>query len=159
MDAPFTRRHFTFETTLCAAPSLVFPLLCPVREYEWIEHWRCELLHSATGAAESGCVFRTAFPDSWGPEVWVVSRFEPCEHIAFVRTGSLRTMRYAIRLLPEGQGARILWHQEITALNAEGDALLRGATREAFELQMRRLNSMLDHYLATGAMLRDDGPR
>jgi len=157
MDAPLTRRHFSFETTLSAAPSRVFPLLCPVREYEWIEHWRCEVLHTVSGVAEPGCVFRTAFPDSWGPEVWVVSRFEPCEHIAFVRTGSLRTMRYAIALRPDGQGTRICWQQEVTALNAEGQALLLNSTPEAFERQMRLLNEMLDHYLATGAMLRGGG--
>jgi hypothetical protein len=155
MSAPLTRRHFTFETTLKASPSLVFPLLCPVREYEWIEHWRCELLHSVSGVAEPGCVFRTEFPDSWGPEVWVVSHYEPCERIAFVRTGGLRAMRYAISLRPKGEGTRILWHQEITSLNAEGDALLRSDTREAFDAEMRHLNFLLEHFLVNETMYRD----
>ncbi len=28
---------------LCAASTDVFPLLCPVREYEWIEPWSCDM--------------------------------------------------------------------------------------------------------------------
>lgn len=158
MDTHFARRHFSFETTLAAAPERVFPLLCPVREYEWIPLWHCELLHTASGVAELGCVFRTKFPDSWGAEVWVVSRYEPCSHIAFVRTGLLRTMRYAISLWPRDNGTRILWHQEVTALCAEGTALLGKADSEAFTIQMRELNGLLQHYLTTGSMYRAAGP-
>jgi hypothetical protein len=29
-----------------ANPNAVFPLLCPVREYEWIESWKCDLIYS-----------------------------------------------------------------------------------------------------------------
>jgi hypothetical protein len=158
MDTPFSRRHFSFETTLAAAPERVFPLLCPVREYEWIPLWRCELLHTASGVAELGCVFRTEFPDSWGAEVWVVSRYEPCAHIAFVRTGRLRTMRYAISLWPRDGGTGILWHQEVTALCADGAELLEKADPEAFAVQMRELNGLLQHYLTTGTMYRAAAP-
>ncbi len=42
--------------------SKVSPLLCPVREYEWIEPWQCEMLHSDSGFAEKNCVFRTDAP-------------------------------------------------------------------------------------------------
>jgi hypothetical protein len=153
-DTVFSRRCFSFETTLEAAPARVFPLLCPVREYDWIPLWHCELLFTASGVAELGCVFRTEFPDSWGPEVWVVSRFEPNERIAFVRTGRLRTMRYDIMLWPQDKATGILWRQEATALNAEGDALMRAAPREAFDALMRDLNGLLQHYLTTGTMAR-----
>ncbi len=30
---------------LCAAPADLFPLLCPVREYEWIEPWSCDMAY------------------------------------------------------------------------------------------------------------------
>jgi hypothetical protein len=32
----------------------VFPLLCPVRECDWLEGWNCTLLHSGSGLAEKG---------------------------------------------------------------------------------------------------------
>ena len=47
------------EMALAAAPARVFPLLCPVREAEWLPGWHAEVLHSASGLAELGCVFRT----------------------------------------------------------------------------------------------------
>ena len=27
-----------------ASPDLIFPLLCPVREAEWIDGWSCEMI-------------------------------------------------------------------------------------------------------------------
>jgi hypothetical protein len=74
-----TRSH---HFTVPAAPEQVFPLLCPVREYEWIAPWRCDLLHSASGVAEEDCVFRTTSPDG-NTTIWVVSRYEPPARIEF----------------------------------------------------------------------------
>jgi hypothetical protein len=34
----------SYTMNLCAAPADVFPLLCPVREYEWIEPWCCDMV-------------------------------------------------------------------------------------------------------------------
>ena len=39
----------------------VFPLLCPVRENEWLPYWSCEIIHSDSGKAEKDCVFITNF--------------------------------------------------------------------------------------------------
>ena len=33
-----------YTINLCATPAGVFPLLCPVREYEWIEPWSCDMV-------------------------------------------------------------------------------------------------------------------
>jgi hypothetical protein len=61
---------------LVATPEKVFPLLCPTREYDWIEHWRCQMVHSESGFAELDCVFTTDFPHV-GDETWVVSVYRP----------------------------------------------------------------------------------
>lgn len=42
----------THTIVLEAAPEGVFPLLCPVREYDWIEPWRCRMIYSQSGFAE-----------------------------------------------------------------------------------------------------------
>ncbi len=42
-----------------AAPETVFPLLCPVREYDWIESWHCRMVYSKSGFAEQDCIFQT----------------------------------------------------------------------------------------------------
>lgn len=144
-----TREYATIHK---AEPGRVFPLLCPVREYEWIPPWHCELVYSQSGYAELGCVFSTDFGDQWGPEVWVVSDYLPGEKIAFVRTGTLRTTRYEVLLAAEegGRATRLIWRQEMTGLTPEGDRLLDALTGQEFQAMMVELNGMLAYYLATG---------
>ena len=59
---------------LVAEPSVVFPLLCPVREADWIEGWRPVSVTSDSGIAELDCVFVTsAAPNN---AVWYITRHE-----------------------------------------------------------------------------------
>ena len=63
---------------IAAPPERVFPLLCPVREAEWLEGWadELEIIHCGTGYAEDGCVFRTRVPGR--PEtVRMITRHDP----------------------------------------------------------------------------------
>jgi len=132
----------------------VFPLLCPVREYEWIEPWRCDLVYAASGVAEAGCVFRTDFPGDCGPEVWVVSRYEPPCRIEFVRVGAHCAVKMEIALeeLP-GSRTRSRWRHEHTGLDAAGNAWLAGRDAAAHDRDMQVLLDMLAHFLDTGRML------
>jgi hypothetical protein len=34
----------SYTMHLCAPPAEVFPLLCPVRETDWIEPWSCDMV-------------------------------------------------------------------------------------------------------------------
>ena len=77
------RRVHEANLTISGTPEQVFPLLCPVREYDWIEDWDCVMVFSTSGIAELGCIFRTNRGD--GDEVWTVSRYEPGRVIGFVR--------------------------------------------------------------------------
>ena len=49
----------TYTQRLTAAPARVFPLLCPVREADWIEGWDPISVWSESGVAEPDCVFTT----------------------------------------------------------------------------------------------------
>lgn len=136
-----------YRTRLAAQPQQVFPLLCPVREYDWIPQWQCEMLYTQSGIAELGCVFQTDFGDNYGTETWVVSHYQPNKKIAFVRTGSLRTTRYEVTLTPDAGVTIIEWRQEITGLTPEGDAMVADYSKEKFTVMMVSLNTMLAHYL------------
>lgn len=146
-----TRTH---EFTVEAPPEKVFPLLCPVREYEWIPTWRCEMLHSQSGVAEEDCVFRTNFPDS-GPMTWVVSRYEPpvlIEFTCFTVQGIV--MRLKIRLQSMDGVTQLHWTRRWLATTPAAEAWIAGYTAETFTSMMAMLQSSLTHYLATGTMLR-----
>ena len=151
------RKVVSHVMQLAAAPGDVFPLLCPVREYEWIDVWQCEMIHSASGVAEAGAVFRTAFPQDGPPDVWVISRYEPPRVIEFVRVNALRTIHYAIHLESEAAGhSRWRWTQTLTGLNAEGNALIAAVDAADFAQKIDAIASRLAHFLATGTMLRDN---
>ena len=49
----------SYTQHLGAPPTEVFPLLCPVREAEWVKDWRPRLVLSDSGFAEPDCVFIT----------------------------------------------------------------------------------------------------
>jgi len=38
-------------------PTDVFPLLCPVRESEWLPDFKANVIYSSTGVSEDGAIF------------------------------------------------------------------------------------------------------
>jgi hypothetical protein len=145
------RKYYDFGARIDAEPERIFPLLCPVREYEWIAPWKCELIYSRSGIAEAGCVFVTDFEERGGREVWVVSHYEPCRKIAFVRTGAKRTIRFEITLFPQDSYTTLQLRQEITWLDARRNIEY---TQAEYRAQMEGLMAMLKHFLRTGTMLQ-----
>ncbi len=74
-------REKVFE--LKAAAEEIFPLLCPVREYDWIPDWRCTMIHSDSGVAEKDAVFHTR--ELFGKRtVWTCITYEPPRLIEYV---------------------------------------------------------------------------
>jgi hypothetical protein len=145
---------------IAAAPAMVFPLLCPSREYDWIDTWKCRMVYSDSGHAEADCIFKTNFPADGPEDTWVVCRYEPPLLIEFVRVNALRAIRYTIRLREtEGGGTEADWRQIITGLNDEGDSWVRSLQETAFRARMTELEKMLEHYLKTGRMLKPEPPR
>lgn len=146
-----TRTH---HFTVPAAPERVFPLLCPVLEYKWIPHWRCEMLHSASGIAEEDCVFHTDFPDQT-PMLWVVSRYKPPARIEFTCfVAGSHVQRLKIALAAVGSATRLDWTNRWLSVGPRGDAWIAGWSEAEHEKSMDFLHRTLTHYLATGEMLR-----
>src|SRR5215475_11005349 len=112
----------TFVQHLAGELSAVFPLLCPVREAEWIDGWDPTLVVSSSGVAEADCVFMTqAQPID---AVWYVTRHEPGN--GFVEmlkiTPQVTACRLTIQLRPAAFGCEAQITYSHTSLGAEGDA-------------------------------------
>lgn len=142
-----------------APPARVFPLLCPVREAEWLDGWadEVEMIHSVSGLAEDGCVFRTRTPGR--PEtVWMITRFDPAERIVeFVRvTTGLVATRLRIVVEPEAEASsRVHITYTFTALSASGVAFVEGTHSEgAFRRDMAWWEASMNHWLRHGETLR-----
>lgn len=142
-----------------APPDRVFPLLCPVRESEWLAGWadQVELVHSASGVAEEGCVFRTRVPGR--PEtVWMVTRHDPGARVvefARVTTGLVAT-RLGIRVTDAAAGASCVEiSYTFTPLSEAGARFVaEHHGEEAFRGDMLWWEESMNHWLRSGEILR-----
>jgi hypothetical protein len=139
---------------LSAAPADVFPLLCPVREYDWIEPWSCEMVYTAGGVAEANAVFKTNFPAQGGEETWVVCRYEKDRAIEFIRViPNFKVNRLDIALSSDNGATVATWTHTYTGLSEAGNQWIRGQTDEVFRSEKVALEKMLNYYLETGTRL------
>ena len=137
-------------------PDKVFPLLCPVREAEWVPGWQYRLIYSESGVAEDGCVFAT--PNEHGPEtVWMVTHYDPAAFriaYAWVQPEMIATkLRLSLSPIPDGKTATHI-HYSYTGLSAAGNEVLKSYTPEWFRSKMQGWEKAINHYLATGNILR-----
>lgn len=130
-----------------ASPQRVFPLLCPVREHEWVPGWRAEVLHSDSGLAELGCVFVTPDGHDQTPVTWVIHRYEPCARIGFtIFAPSAFVELLEIELRGDSHETELVWRRHATALGAAGAELVRDrATRS--EAKHRTIERALADHL------------
>lgn len=141
-----------------APPERIFPLLCPVLEYEWLESWRCEMIYSRSGVAELGCIFTTDFPGE-GHAVWTVSRYEPNRRIEFVVNSETQVTHLAIELEASEHGTGLYWKRTFTGLNEQGNAFVQRLSGGFFDTRMQYIVRALGHYLQTGEMLHGAAPQ
>ncbi len=147
------RASRTYTQHLIGSPAEVFPLLCPVREADWIEGWDPLLVVSESGVAEPDCVFVTSAEPV--DAVWYVTRHEP--DTGFVEmlkiTPQVTACRLSIQLAatPEGCDAEVRYTH--TSLGPAGDEFVAAFTEEYYGEFMRDWESRLNHYLCTGEML------
>jgi hypothetical protein len=114
------RRITDWSSDIDATPEQIFPLLCPVREYEWLEGWTAEMVYSESGVAEDHCVFTTHRAGEMA--TWVVSRYEPPTRVEFVRvTPDVDVCGLRISLERVPKGTRLRWLRVFTGLSDRGN--------------------------------------
>jgi len=144
-----------YEMRVAAGPDRVFPLLCPVREHDWVEGWRAEVLRSASGVAEAGCVFATGV--GYDQVTWVVHRFLPPRQIGFTLVQPDAFIELLeIEVTEQDQGSALRWRRAVTPLTAAGQRIVEQRIAGHAE-RHRWLERALDHHLATGGRLARQG--
>jgi hypothetical protein len=144
-----------YTQTNFASTDTVFPLLCPVREAEWVPGWRYRLIYSKSGVAELGCVFVT---EESGREItWVVSEYDPVgSRIAFVWVdpGMVAT-EIRIDLEPGEDPLQTAAHirYTYTGLSAEGNREVERFDENWFRQKMQGWEAAINHYLKTGKLI------
>jgi hypothetical protein len=145
----------TYRQTIDARPEVVFPLLCPVREIEWLDGFSFTMVYSASGLVEEGAVFTTANPGE--PDtVWIVSRHDRAARaVEFARfTPGSRTCLLKIGVEPCGEARSFVdVSYAYTTLGEPGREFLDGWTEEAFTRAMVFWERSMNYFLKTGAKL------
>ena len=143
----------SYDAEISAPAEKVFPLLCPVREYEWISTWTCELVRTESGVAEDMCVFITDRPP-FGRETWVCTRYECPDAIQYTRFSQNAIARLDIKCI-EGTADKSTWRWTLTAvgLTDEGNRICESATEQTLQI-FKTLNVLLEHFVTKGEMLK-----
>jgi hypothetical protein len=139
----------TYSHELAATPDEVFPLLCPVREYDWLPYWKCEMIHSDSGIAELDCIFKTALPEE--PEaVWTCSRYEPNQAIEYIVFSRGLIHHLSIRLSePVAGRTRLQWRRVYSAFAPDTEASLTNFIESRLGQINGILTTGLEQYLGT----------
>lgn len=149
-----------FTQTNPAPPEEVFPLICPVREGEWLPGWQYRLIYSDSGVAELGCIFATPNPPASTSEsgvasetTWIVTDYDPSAfRIAFVwiRPAHIVT-EIQIHLTPAENGTtRAHIRYRYTGLSPEGNRQVKRYSEQWFRNKMEGWEAAINHYLRTG---------
>ncbi len=134
-------------------PERVFPLLCPVREAEWVPGWEYRLVYSKSGIAELGCVFTTPNDDG-SHTTWMTIEYEAARRIGFVwMWPKMVAARLRFELEPAGGKTHLHARYEYTGLSEKGNAEVDRYTEEWFAAKMEHFEAALNHYLANGKMI------
>lgn len=143
----------TYTQRLVAPASKVFPLLCPVREADWIEGWDPRLVVSSSGVAEPDCVFVTVAQPA--DAVWYITCHEPATgFVEMIKvTPSITACRLTIQLRATITGCDADVTYSHTSLGPHGDEFVATFTADYYRRFMQEWESQLNHYLRHGTAL------
>ncbi|MBI9083268.1 MAG: hypothetical protein JEZ11_06680 [Desulfobacterales bacterium] len=157
MNETFTAKRavWKYTQTIEAGPSDVFPLLCPVREAEWLDGWRYKMIYSQSGVAEAGCVFTTPGQGE-ADTVWVISRHDQEKlRVEFARfTPENRVCTLGIQVEDAGPKRSFVHIAYVyTGISDAGNRFIDGFTEERFLSAVRFWEDAMNHFLKTGEKL------
>ena len=132
----------------------VFPLLCPVKEKDWVPGWDLKLVISNSGVIEQECFF--VEEDTPGDAIWVVTKHDPINfEVAMYRiVPGIIVCRFEVTLDSEkGKSTSASISYEQTALGKDGEKIVDEFTAESFTKLMDEFTLAINHYLTTGKMI------
>ena len=152
-EQPQRIKH-SYTQTLAAAPELVFPLLCPVREMDWTPDWDPVKVISQSGTAEKECMFITRAEPA--DAVWIITHHDPVaftlEMYKVIPGHTVAKLEISLTAAgTETTHADVSY--EYTLLGEAGVGFLEGFTAAWYEQFMLEWERALNHYLKTGSKI------
>jgi len=144
-----------YRQTIFATPEKVFPLLCPVREADWLDGWHYDMIYSKSGLAEEGAVFSTPHHDTT-ETIWLVTNYDMKNfQIDFARfTPESRTCFLQISVSAKGNDESFVdISYTYTAISEQGNDFIDSFTEESFLESVKFWEDAMNYYLKTGKKL------
>ncbi|MEJ2249769.1 MAG: hypothetical protein P8Y97_08925 [Candidatus Lokiarchaeota archaeon] len=121
-EPKYRRENREIIETFKVPPNKIFPLLCPVREADWIPEWDCELIYTDSGYAEEKCVFRTKEKNFHDRGTWTFTDYKKNEYVKYVELTQDIIKHGEINLIEKEDGGTIMsWKTTLTALSEIGN--------------------------------------
>lgn len=149
------RVNRAYRQTINASPENVFPLLCPVREAEWLDGWQYDMIYSESGLVEEGSVFRTRH-EGEEDTIWIVTKHDSsAREVVFARfTINLRTCLLKIAVKPKGeQLSYVDISYSLTGITPAGNDFIDDFTEDAFLEAVTFWEKSMNYFLETGVRL------
>ncbi len=134
----------------------VFPLLCPVREKDWLDGWNYKMIYSQSGFIERDCVFSTPHDENT-TTIWQVTQYDKAKFfIEFLRvTPDVNVVKINIQLeAVDKSTTKSHISYQYTALNEEQNEFIKNDLEKSFIESMNWWEKAINHYLKNGKMLR-----
>lgn len=145
----------TYRQALVGTKEEIFPLLCPVREKEWLQGWDYNMIFSESGYAEKGCVFETC--NDYGSYYWVISKYDKDTfEIQFIKTMQGKIAVIIDINLEESSTELTFCTIQYTfiPLNEEIiEYMYKENSEENFNWHMKKWEDSLNYYLKYGEIL------
>lgn len=155
-DAKRVVQEITMEYSY--SPEEIFPLLCPVREYEWMASWKGTIAYTDSGFAEKYVIFYHSipFPLIFEKAYWIATQYNPPEYLQWCVTvpGLFIIVIDEKMTALEGSKTVIDYIYTVTALSETGNKMIEEKfSREALMKEQIRTKDEIEYYLKTGKML------
>ena len=143
------QKIFTYTQTNNAIPEKVFPLLCPIREIEWLPDWNAQVIYSKSGVSEENAVFTTRKEDG-NLIPWIVTKYLPNDEIEFIYVDpDIKTAKINIKLSlgSDLQSTMVSIEYTHTGLSQQGNMEIENISKEKFNENMKFWEKSINYYL------------
>lgn len=149
------RYEYQYSMKLESSPERIFPLLCPILEYEWLNNWKCTMVYSESGVAENDCIFykSTGFPFYKRITFHTIS-YRPAEEIEFLLyIQKVGTIRMKLQLEPETNNITVMnCNYLLTGHSRFGNRQLRKYREKKIEKEVKSLEADLRYWLKNNSL-------
>lgn len=150
------RKTHQHAITLAAPADDVFRVLCPVEEKGWVDGWEYEMLYSASGVAEPGCIFKTKQQGN-ADTIWLFTRHDPrkraLELVNMTPDSHVAQIEMQTTAIGDNR-TRLDVSYTLTRIGSAGQTVLEDFTAENFQTKIDWWAHSIPHYLSTGQLLK-----